>query len=430
MAEQLPGGGAAAAPALRSAVRGRLVPLRCPPMSPSASPRLDPLISCGSSTSTMRASSSWSDRARRSARARAGAARRAASQAEKAGSAQIADTDPLTGLANRRAFLAALGSARPRPPRRRLRARHGRPRRLQADQRHVRPCRRRPGARRGGARLAAKPAAARWSRASAATNSRLILPVRNDAAASGPASRLRRARGAVSGRRARVPDLGLLRGHFARARRLRRRGGAHPRRHRALPRQAERARESPSSRRRSPKSIAAGSRSRRRCAPQRDRADRPRLPADHRSRHRRIEGARGAGALAPTDARPDPPDQFIPIAEQINVIEPISDAARARRAEAARWASAVRLSFNVSAVQLCTTGRPRASSPCSSAPASSRPTPGRGDRDRYARRFRVARENLERCGVPGPGSSRRFGAGLASISYLREMIRRVSWTAH
>src|SRR5687768_3833234 len=52
-----------------------------------------------------------------------------------------------------------------------------------------------------------------------------------------------------------------------------------------------------------------------------------------------------------------PPDQFIPIAEQINVIEQISDKLLAQAAvEAARWATAVRLSFNVSAVQLCTTG--------------------------------------------------------------------------
>src|SRR5205814_366562 len=52
-----------------------------------------------------------------------------------------------------------------------------------------------------------------------------------------------------------------------------------------------------------------------------------------------------------------PPDQFIPIAEQINVIEAISDRLLAGAARAARsWAQTVRLSFNVSAVQLCTAG--------------------------------------------------------------------------
>src|SRR3954471_7307289 len=52
-----------------------------------------------------------------------------------------------------------------------------------------------------------------------------------------------------------------------------------------------------------------------------------------------------------------PPDQFVPVAEQINVIEEISDKLLRRAArEARRWAESIRLSFNVSAVQLCTAG--------------------------------------------------------------------------
>jgi diguanylate cyclase (GGDEF)-like protein len=119
-----------------------------------------------------------------------------------------------------------------------------------------------------------------------------------------------------------------------------------------------------------------------------------------------------------------PPDQFIPIAEQINVIEQISDKLLAQAAaEAGRWASSVRLSFNVSAVQLCTAG-------------SAQRLLGVLDRARLdpARLqvevtetalladFEVARENLQ--ALRGAGARivlDDFGAGHASISYLREM---------
>jgi diguanylate cyclase (GGDEF)-like protein len=119
-----------------------------------------------------------------------------------------------------------------------------------------------------------------------------------------------------------------------------------------------------------------------------------------------------------------PPDQFIPIAEQINVIEQISDKLLAdAAAEASRWAAAVRLSFNVSAVQLCTSG-------------SAQRLLGVIERARFdpARLqvevtetalladFEVARENLQT--LRGAGARivlDDFGAGHASISYLREM---------
>jgi diguanylate cyclase (GGDEF)-like protein len=119
-----------------------------------------------------------------------------------------------------------------------------------------------------------------------------------------------------------------------------------------------------------------------------------------------------------------PPDQFIPIAEQINVIEQISDKLLALAvAEAGRWASAVRLSFNVSAVQLCTAG------------SANRILALLGERNLDPGRlqvevtetalladFETARDNL--TALRGAGARivlDDFGAGHASISYLREM---------
>jgi diguanylate cyclase (GGDEF)-like protein len=119
-----------------------------------------------------------------------------------------------------------------------------------------------------------------------------------------------------------------------------------------------------------------------------------------------------------------PPDQFIPIAEQINVIEPISDKLLAQAAaEAARWAAAVRLSFNVSAVQLCTTGSAgRILALLDRAGLA----PGRLQVEvtetALLADFEVARENLQT--LRGAGARivlDDFGAGHASISYLREM---------
>jgi diguanylate cyclase (GGDEF)-like protein len=119
-----------------------------------------------------------------------------------------------------------------------------------------------------------------------------------------------------------------------------------------------------------------------------------------------------------------PPDQFIPIAEQINVIEQISDKLLAQAAaEAARWATAVRLSFNVSAVQLCTAGSAqrlldvldRARLDPSRLQVEVTETALLAD-------FEVARENLQALRVAGARIVLDdFGAGHASISYLREM---------
>jgi len=119
-----------------------------------------------------------------------------------------------------------------------------------------------------------------------------------------------------------------------------------------------------------------------------------------------------------------PPDQFIPIAEQINVIEQISDKLLAQAAaEASRWATAVRLSFNVSAVQLCTAGSAQR---LLALLDRARLEPARLQVEvtetALLADFEVARENLQ--ALRGAGARivlDDFGAGHASISYLREM---------
>jgi diguanylate cyclase (GGDEF)-like protein len=121
---------------------------------------------------------------------------------------------------------------------------------------------------------------------------------------------------------------------------------------------------------------------------------------------------------------PIPPSQFIPIAEQINVIEQISDKLLAdAAAEAARWASAVRLSFNLSAVQLCTAGSAQRLLVLLD---RARLDPARLQLEvtetALLADFEVARENLQ--ALRGAGVRivlDDFGAGHASISYLREM---------
>ncbi|HEX9964982.1 MAG TPA: EAL domain-containing protein [Allosphingosinicella sp.] len=119
-----------------------------------------------------------------------------------------------------------------------------------------------------------------------------------------------------------------------------------------------------------------------------------------------------------------PPDQFIPIAEQINVIEPLSEALLARAAaEAVSWAASVRLSFNVSAVQLCTGGSSaRLLAVLDRAGLDPSRLQVEVTETALLANFDVARENLQ--ALRGAGARivlDDFGAGHASISYLREM---------
>lgn len=121
---------------------------------------------------------------------------------------------------------------------------------------------------------------------------------------------------------------------------------------------------------------------------------------------------------------PIPPSEFVPIAEQINVIEPIGEALLVKAArEAAAWPDAVRLSFNLSAVQLCSVA---------SAGKVLDIAAGQGLDPRRLQievtetallvDFAAARINLGALRAAGARIVLDdFGAGHASISYLREM---------
>ena len=118
------------------------------------------------------------------------------------------------------------------------------------------------------------------------------------------------------------------------------------------------------------------------------------------------------------------PSEFIPITEQINVIEEVSDALLGRAAgEAARWPDSVHLSFNLSAVQLCSATSARRIL------AILRAQGLEPDRlhvevteTSLLADFATARANLDRLRAAGTRIVLDdFGAGFASISYLREM---------
>jgi diguanylate cyclase (GGDEF)-like protein len=118
------------------------------------------------------------------------------------------------------------------------------------------------------------------------------------------------------------------------------------------------------------------------------------------------------------------PAEFIPAAEQINVIRALSDALLAKAARAAgQWAAAVRLSFNLSAVQLCTAG---ASGEILAILDEAGMDPARLQVEVTETAllvdFAVARDNLNALRAAGARILLDdFGAGHASISYLREM---------
>jgi len=122
---------------------------------------------------------------------------------------------------------------------------------------------------------------------------------------------------------------------------------------------------------------------------------------------------------------PIPPDEFIPITEQINVIERISDALFGRAcAEAAHWPAPLSLSFNLSAIQLCSANSAERLLAIA-AVGGVRPERLQFEVTETAMLvdFGSARSNLERLRAAGARILLDdFGAGYASISYLREMI--------
>jgi diguanylate cyclase (GGDEF)-like protein len=118
------------------------------------------------------------------------------------------------------------------------------------------------------------------------------------------------------------------------------------------------------------------------------------------------------------------PGEFIPIAEQISVITDLSDSLLAKAAlEAGNWPEMIRLSFNLSAVQLCTVG---SANRILSILAASGMSPSRLQIEVTETAllvdFTVARDNLQALRAAGARIVLDdFGAGHASISYLREM---------
>lgn len=127
-----------------------------------------------------------------------------------------------------------------------------------------------------------------------------------------------------------------------------------------------------------------------------------------------------------TDAElgPVPPAEFVPLAEQLNVIGGLSDTLlRKALGEVARLPSSLRLSFNLSAVQLSSKG---SADGMLAALAAARVAPSRLQVEvtetALLADFAQARDNLQRLRDEGVTIVLDdFGAGYASISYLREI---------
>lgn len=118
------------------------------------------------------------------------------------------------------------------------------------------------------------------------------------------------------------------------------------------------------------------------------------------------------------------PAEFIPLTEQISIVDALSDSMLRRAAAAAlHWPSTVRLSFNLSAVQLCSVGTAgRLLKIISDVGLDPSRLQIEVTETAFLADFDIARRNLavlRRAGVRIVLDD--FGAGYASISYLREM---------
>jgi len=119
-----------------------------------------------------------------------------------------------------------------------------------------------------------------------------------------------------------------------------------------------------------------------------------------------------------------PPSEFVPIAEHLNVIEDINNHLMAMAFREARtWPEGLRLSFNLSAIQLCSTGS--ASAVLAGLKASG-VSPERLQVEvtetALLADFERARANLTELRDAGATIVLDdFGAGYASIGYLREL---------
>lgn len=119
-----------------------------------------------------------------------------------------------------------------------------------------------------------------------------------------------------------------------------------------------------------------------------------------------------------------PPSEFVPIAEHLNLIDAINDSLMDKAFLHARsWAEEVKLSFNLSAIQLCTQGAARS---VLKALQRSRLSPSRLQVEvtetALLADFERARANLTELRKAGATIVLDdFGAGYASIGYLREL---------
>lgn len=119
-----------------------------------------------------------------------------------------------------------------------------------------------------------------------------------------------------------------------------------------------------------------------------------------------------------------PPSEFVPVAEQLNLIDDINRALMAMAFEAARsWPGNIKLSFNLSAVQLCSARSARAVlQALKTAGLDAERLQAEVTETALLADFECARANLtelRKAGVTIVLDD--FGAGYASIGYLREL---------
>lgn len=139
----------------------------------------------------------------------------------------------------------------------------------------------------------------------------------------------------------------------------------------------------------------------------------------------RIKAVEALARWSDPQLGPVPPGEFVPVAEQLNLIAALSDALLAKALpETAHWHDDVRLSFNLSAVQL---GSSRSAETILKALRAAGVTPHRLQVEvtetALLADFATARANLQRLRDEGVSVVMDdFGAGYASIGYLREIV--------
>ncbi|WP_158582014.1 putative bifunctional diguanylate cyclase/phosphodiesterase [Sphingomonas edaphi] len=118
------------------------------------------------------------------------------------------------------------------------------------------------------------------------------------------------------------------------------------------------------------------------------------------------------------------PAEFIPITEQLNVIEQLTETLLGKAAEVAlQWPASIRLSFNLSPVELCTDGyAARVLRIIREAGLSPQRLQVEVTETALFSDFKTARKNLAQLSQAGARIALDdFGAGYSSINYLREI---------